>query len=124
MIDSYGNVLAFEYAKLFQAIEKKKSKIRDHFKANKDTAKETFDRIMIILEEATKRFDFSLAINQVEFEIREEVVYKSDSAGVKDWSFPAQELMSWHNPLSAIVRQNSHEFNFVFKNGLTSDAPI
>jgi hypothetical protein len=32
--------------------------------------------------------------------------------------------MSWHNPITGIQSYGNFEFNFVFKNGETSTAPI
>ena len=41
----------------------------------------------------------------------------SDSAGVSDWSYPDNKMMSWHNPLIGIVEGGTGELNFQFKNG-------
>ena len=122
MLEQFGNVLAFEYKKIFESVETKKKKIRDHYEANKDTAKQTFERILVILEEAKQKFDFSNAVAQ--YEIRTEIVYLSASGGAKDWSFPLQKDISWHNPLTAITKSSDYQFNFIFKNGLSSDAPM
>ena len=45
----------------------------------------------------------------------------SDSGGKKDWVLPSEQLMKWDNPLTAITKHANYEFNFVFKNGNTSD---
>lgn len=41
-----------------------------------------------------------------------------------DWRFPAEKDLSWNNPLTAISKKENYEFNFIFKNGQTSDAPM
>ena len=51
-------------------------------------------------------------------------VYKSDSAGVKNWVFPSDHDMKWSDSLTAISTNGNYEFNFVFKNGKTSNAPM
>ncbi len=57
--------------------------------------------------------------------MKEKVVYKSQSAGVSDWSYPPENEMSWHNPLTGIeCHFNNDQFNFVFKDGKTSNAPM
>ena len=57
-------------------------------------------------------------------EIRKEVVYLSNSAGVAAWSYPAASKIDWGNHLTGIIDNGNYEFNFVFKNGDTSDAPM
>ncbi len=52
-------MLAFEYQKIFDAVETKKKLIMDHYEANKDATNQTFERISAILLEAQlKFFDF------------------------------------------------------------------
>jgi hypothetical protein len=122
MLESYGKSYALEYSMIFENFEKKKLKISKYFEENKNTAKTAFERVLVILEEAKLKFDFSRLL--AGFEIRAEQVYKSGSAGVKDWSFPAEKDISWSNPLVAITNYSKWEFNFVFKNGQTSDATM
>ena len=50
MLEQFGKVLEFQYQKIIDAVETKKKKIKDHFEANKDTVKLTFERILVILE--------------------------------------------------------------------------
>lgn len=104
-------------------METKKKKIIDHHKANQDTLKLTFERILVILEEARQKFDFSSALS-AQFELVDRAVHLSSSHGARAWSFPPDNKMSWENPLVAITTFNSYEFNFVFKDGQTSDAPM
>ncbi len=95
--------------------------MKAHFKENKDIKRVTFDRVLAILEQACSKFDFSSSLNN--YEIREEQIYKSDSAGVMDWEFPAKIDLAWDNPLTAITCYglDSSQFNFVFKNGKRSN---
>ncbi len=66
-----------------------------------------------------------MSLSLAQFEISDRVVFiSSESAGVEDWVYPKANEMSWHNPLTGIVSYNNTEFNFVFKNGKTSDAPM
>jgi hypothetical protein len=83
----------------------------------------TFDRVLEILEQACSKFDFSSLLKDYEFEEREVIVYKSDSAGVLDWAYPAKEDLAWDNLLTAITcyGSDSSQFNFVFKNGQKSN---
>ena len=113
-------------AKVCEGVEIKKLNIQDHFEKNEDSVKVTFSDILARITEAKLKFDFSEALKQTHYdEIRDLKIYNSNSPGVKDWSYPSDSKMSWDNPLTAIIRHTSyHEFNFVFKNGETSDAPI
>ena len=81
-----------------------------------------YERIFEILEEAGKKFDFSVSVDN--FEIRNHQVYLSNSPGLQDWKYPAKKELTWDNPLTAISNCGDCEFNFVFKNGKTSDAPM
>ncbi len=110
-----------EYGKMFEVFETKKAKLAAHFKENKDNLSVTFDRVLEMIEKACSRFDFSQSLDN--YEIREEQIYKSDSAGVMDWEFPAKKDLSWENPLTAITCYglDSSQFNFVFKNGKRSN---
>ena len=84
-----------------------------------------FSSILETIEQAKLKFDFSTSLQSPPDEIRDIQVYKSNSAGVKGWSFPPDDKMEWDNPLSAIIKPSlNNEFNFVFKNGQTSDAPM
>ncbi len=76
---------------------------------------------MEILEQACSKFDFSSLLK--DYEEREVLVYKSDSAGVLDWAYPAKEDLSWDNPLTTITCYGSEscQFNFVLKNGQKSN---
>jgi hypothetical protein len=77
-----------------------------------------------ILEDTKVKYDLSLALVHADIEISEKFVWKSSySAGVSDWSFPPENEMSWDNHLTGI-ESFGEEFNFVFKNGKTSNAPI
>ncbi len=109
-----------EYNQMFKVFDTKKAKLEAHFEANKDIISATFDLVFEILEKACSRFDFSSSLNN--YELREEQIYKSDSAGVMDWEFPAKKDLSWDNPLTAIVNgKDSYQFNFVFQNGQKSN---
>ena len=122
MIEQFGKVLEFGYLRMIDTVELKKKKIMDHLGANKDTVKLAFERILVILEEARQKFDFSSAI-AAQYELVDINVYNSKSAGVKDWSFPPDNQMRGENPLTAITK-NGCEFNFMFKDGKNSDAPM
>ncbi len=122
MIEQFGKVLEFGYSRMIETVELKKKKIMDHLEANKDTVKLAFERVLVILEEARQKFDFSSAI-AAQYELVDRAVYISNSAGVKDWSFPPDNQMRGMNPLTAITN-TGYEFNFVFKDGKTSDAPM
>jgi hypothetical protein len=113
-------------AKVCEGVEIKKLNIQDHFEKNEDSVKVTFSDILARITEAKLKFDFSEALKQTKYEkIRELKIYDSDSAGIKDWNYPSDSRMNWNNPLTAIIKHNSYnEFNFVFKNGETSDAPM
>ena len=105
-------------------MELKKEKIKDHLEENEDTVKLTFESILDTLEEARQKFDFSSAM-AAQYELVDRTVYMSTSAGVKNWSFPSDyQMKCGDNPLIAITKYSDYEFNFVFKNGKTSDAPI
>ena len=82
-----------------------------------------FSSILETIEQAKLKFDFSALFQTQPDVLRDVQIYKSDSAGVKDWSFPAENQMKWENPLTAIA-SNGSEFNFVFKDEKTSDAPM
>ncbi len=125
MLEQFGKVLEFGYLKMIDTVELKNKKIKDHLEANKDTVKLTFERILVILEEAKQKFDFSSVIATLaQYELVDRSVYISDSAGVKDWSFPPDNQMRGYNQLTAITKTSDSEFNFVFKDGKTSDAPM
>ncbi len=106
MLEQFGKVLEFQYKKIISDVEIKKKKIKDHQLANKDTVKLAFDRILEILDEAKQRFDFSFVI-AAQYELVDRIVYLSNSAGVKNWSFPANDQMKWDNPLTAIIKHNT-----------------
>ena len=61
-------------------MEAKKIKIKDHLEANKDTVKLAFESVLVILEEAKLKFDFSSAI-AAQYELVDRTVYLSNSAG-------------------------------------------
>ena len=126
IVQQYGNVLSKDLAKVCKSVELKKSSIQDHFEKNKDSVKVTFSDILARITEAKLKFDFSEALKHTRCDkIRDFKIYNSDSAGVKDWSYPSDSKMSWDNPLTAIIKHTSNsEFNFVFKNGETSDVPM
>ena len=75
---------------MIEKVETKKKKIKDHFETNKDTVKLTLERILVILEEARQKLDFSSAI-AAQYELFDMTVYISASAGVKDWNFPPDQ---------------------------------
>jgi hypothetical protein len=83
-----------------------------------------FSSIFDTIQEARQKFDFTTALLPTKDELRDILVYKSGSAGAKDWSFPEDQKMNWDNPLTAITKYNDYEFNFIFKEGQTSDAPF
>ena len=57
--------------------------------------------------------------------IRKEITYKSTSAGVVDWKYPEDKDLNWENHFTGIITNaKGYEFNFVFKDGTTSNAPI
>jgi hypothetical protein len=119
MMEEFKYMSAEEYSKMFKVFETKKAKLKAHFKENKDVKKVTLDRVLEMIEKACSRFDFSASLDN--YVIREEQIYKSDSAVVMDWEFPAKKDLSWDNPLKAIVNgTDSCQFNFVFRNGQKS----
>lgn len=100
----------------------KQLKIKKHFEARKDTTKKVFDKFLKQLEPARCIFDFSSALNSTLF-VRKEQVYKSRHKGESDWSYPKKETYNFNNYLVGIVK-NDQQFNFVFKNGDKSNAPM
>jgi hypothetical protein len=119
MFEEFKYFSRAEYSKMSEFFDTKKAKIEAHFKENKDILRVTFERVVEILEQASSKFDFSSLLKDTE--LREVQIYKSNSAGVMDWEFPAKEDLAWDNPLTAIVGSTeSCEFNFVFKNGQKS----
>ncbi len=121
MMDEFEGLVEFEYQRIISVFERKKKKILDHLDQNKDTQKLAFDRILEILENSSLTFDFSLALQEQFYQLP---VTAQQSVGVKDWSYPAERELQWSNSLTGIAKCGKYEFNFLFKDGKTSDAPM
>lgn len=62
------DVCAVEYRKMFEILESKKKKLNSHLESNKEVSKIAFESILEILDQAGKRFDFSVGLDR--FELR------------------------------------------------------
>jgi hypothetical protein len=81
-----------------------------------------YDRISEVLEKTEDKFNFSLILER---DIKETLVYNSNSESAKKWSYPKRlGQVKWENHLVGINKGDGSEFNFVFKDGDTSDAPM
>ena len=91
------------------ALNEKKLLLTNHFEENKDKTSELAEFIKNLLEERKVKFDFSAALSLTPPPtFRKEVIYKSDSAGVADWKYPAEKDLDWNNHLTGIIIVINH----------------
>jgi hypothetical protein len=83
-------------------------------------SKLVLDRILQVLQEEKKKFDFSTSLETAKkLGIKEYAVYKSTSKGTRDISFPLNDKYDYNNPLAAIENNTDYsksEFNFILNN--------
>ena len=79
------------------------SKVKKQFEENKNLSKLVLDRILQILQEEKKKFNFSTSLETAKkLGIKEYSVYKSKHVGARDISFPLNDNYDYNNPLAAI----------------------
>ena len=85
-------------------LNNKKFNLTNHFEENKDKTSELAEIIKNLLEERKIKFDFSAALSLTPpTTFRKEVIFKSNSAGVADWKYPAEKDLDWNNHLTGII---------------------
>ncbi len=65
MLEQFGEILAFGHDKILIQLEKKKTKLTNHFEVNKELAKKTFESILLTIEKARLKYDFRRALIEV-----------------------------------------------------------
>ncbi len=119
-MEDFGKLPEHEYSRMFEVFEKRKKKNQDHFESTKNILTVAFDKILTILEQTEDSFDFSMSLKH---EIKQKLVYNSNTQAVTKWSYPKrQSQINWENYLVGIKNSGYSEFNFIFKDGSTSDA--
>ncbi len=94
--------------------------MKKQFEENKNLSKLVLDRILQVLQEEKKKFNFSTSLETAKkLGIKQYAVYKSTHAGARDIALPLNDNYDFNNQLAAIENNTDYSFelNFILKNG-------